>query len=37
MADMIRNLELPNGKNYFLDLWDTAGSEKFRSVNKIKV
>lgn len=30
-----RNLELPNGKNYFLDLWDTAGAEKFRSVNRI--
>ena len=29
-----KNITLPNGTVYNLNIWDTAGSEKFRSMNK---
>lgn len=29
-----KKLILPNNKKYLLNIWDTAGAEKFRSVNK---
>ena len=30
-----KNFEFPEGKSITLDIWDTVGQEKFRSLNKI--
>ena len=30
-----KKFEFPGGKSIILDIWDTAGQEKFRSLNKI--
>lgn len=30
-----KNVTLENGMKYTLDIWDTAGTESYRSINKI--
>ena len=32
---VIKTIELPDGKSLTIHLWDTAGQEKYRSMNKI--
>ena len=32
---VIKTIELPDGKNIATHLWDTAGQEKYRSINRI--
>ena len=32
---VIKTIELPDGKSLTIHLWDTAGQEKYRSINKI--